>query len=100
MSADERLAPRARAHGRRGRGQEARRQPLGPGARRRGRHAARPGRGRRRREGAGLFLDEVREARLVPVIDFKGRRSAPAGRGDERRAPLAKKRTEVELNEP
>jgi len=26
-------------------------------------------------------MDEVREARLVPVIDFKGRRSAPAGAG-------------------
>jgi ribosome maturation factor RimP len=24
-------------------------------------------------------LDEVREARLVPVIDFKGRRFAPQG---------------------
>ena len=24
-------------------------------------------------------MDEVREARLVPVIDFKGRRSAPQG---------------------
>lgn len=24
-------------------------------------------------------LDEVREARLVPVVDFKGRRAAPAG---------------------
>jgi ribosome maturation factor RimP len=26
-------------------------------------------------------LDEMREARLIPVIDFKGRRSAPAGAG-------------------
>jgi len=26
-------------------------------------------------------MDEVREARLFPVIDFKGRRSAPAGAG-------------------
>ena len=29
----------------------------------------------------GFGLDEVREARLVPVLDFKGRRGAPANDG-------------------
>ena len=46
-------------------------------------------------------LDEVREARLVPVIDFKGRRFAAPGRArlDEARG-RAKRRTEVVPNEP
>ncbi|MDE2613724.1 MAG: ribosome maturation factor RimP [Burkholderiales bacterium] len=30
----------------------------------------------------GFTLDEVREARLVPVLDFKGRRTVDAGRAD------------------
>lgn len=32
-------------------------------------------------------LDEVREARLVPVVDFKGRRVAPAGAPADAAAP-------------
>ena len=39
-------------------------------------------------------FDEVREARLVPVIDFKGRRFA--ARGDAARAPAARAANEVD----
>ena len=37
----------------------------------------------------GFTLDEVREARLVPVLDFKGRRSAGAATTQETAAPGA-----------
>ena len=39
----------------------------------------------RRDQALDFSLDEVREARLVPVVDFKGRRFAP--RGARRRRP-------------
>jgi ribosome maturation factor RimP len=44
-------------------------------------------------------LDEVREARLVPVIDFKGRRFAPEG-ATAHEARRRTRRTEVVFNEP
>ena len=64
-----------------------------PAARRR---RARPRPARRRGDSGGaddvkvldFSLDEVREARLVPVIDFKGRRfAARQARRPTRRAP-------------
>ena len=48
-------------------------------------------------DGLDFTLDEVREARLVPVVDFKGRRfAAPDARSQARTMRL----TEVEFNEP
>ena len=44
-------------------------------------------------------LDEVREARLVPVIDFKGRPFAPTGAATAAR-DCTKRPTEVEQHEP
>lgn len=37
----------------------------------------------------GFALDEVREARLVPVVDFKGRKSSDGGPVDADAAPAA-----------
>ena len=37
----------------------------------------------------GFALDEVREARLVPVLDFKGRRGAGGSATEETAAPRA-----------
>ena len=55
---------------------------------------------RRRRAGADFSLDEVREARLVPVIDFKGRRFAARPAPGAAARGRAKRLTEVEPNEP
>ena len=96
-----RLAHRARRRRPRSRRQEARGQPVGAGARRR-----RPGtpaptaRPASEEKVLDFSLDEVREARLVPVIDFKGRSVRPAGRGDAARRARTKRQTEVGFNEP
>jgi len=43
-------------------------------------------------------LDEVREARLVPVLDFKGRRFAAPGATPETDAPAAAEASDIELD--
>lgn len=61
----------------------------GPGARRAGSASkaanvakAAPAAGEPEQQVLGFTLDEVREARLVPVVDFKGRRSSDGGAMD------------------
>ena len=107
MAADERLARPARADGCRRGGEEARREPLGAGACNAARAADSGVAAPAAAEPAGdekvldFTLDEVREARLFPVIDFKGRPIRPAGRSaDARRAGQRRDRRRSEPNEP